>query len=137
MGKKFLLSAFMAMTAVMSASAQDTLWIKDDNRFTENKAIPLLNVDSIVFKSNSMYIYNPTLGSKYLFYPYQTYLGTNYTASMILSNPGRILYRPSTYSAIDCSGSTSRWCFKHSKEAEHFVVFWETGFGNDPTKAST
>ena len=137
MGNKYLLSAFMALTAIISVSAQDTLWIKDDNRFTENKAIPLQNVDSVVFKSNSMYVYNPTLASKYLFYPYQTYLGTSYTASMMLYNPGRILYHPSTYSTIDYTDSTSRWCFKHSMESEHYVVFWESGFGNDPTKAAT
>ncbi len=36
----------------------------------------------------------------------------------------------------DFTKSTSKWCWQRSKQSDHFVVFWEAGFGSDPN-AST
>ncbi|MDO4993384.1 MAG: DUF6055 domain-containing protein [Bacteroidales bacterium] len=52
-------------------------------------------------------------------------------------NPLPTLYRPSYLNANDFENESSRFCWTRSMESEHFVVFWEAGFGNDPTKAGS
>ena len=45
-------------------------------------------------------------------------------------------YKPSDLSDIDMLRSDSKWSFTRSKQSEHFIVFWEKGFGNDPNAAN-
>ncbi|MDR3188445.1 MAG: DUF4859 domain-containing protein [Prevotellaceae bacterium] len=46
------------------------------------------------------------------------------------------IYKPREFAAMDWYRSSSRWCYARSRQSEHFIVFWETGFGSDPN-AST
>lgn len=41
-------------------------------------------------------------------------------------------YLPSEYADEDYNSIDFRWCFARSKESEHFFLFWEPGFGDDP-----
>ena len=45
-------------------------------------------------------------------------------------------YQPQEYSDNDYSNPDSRWCFARSSESAHFIVFWEAGFGEDPSNVS-
>lgn len=38
-----------------------------------------------------------------------------------------------TNEGIDPNNPSSQWCYAHSKESDNVVVFWEPGFGNDPS----
>jgi hypothetical protein len=42
---------------------------------------------------------------------------------------------PSEYAHLDFFRNDSKFSWFRSKQSEHFVVFWEPGFGNDPKNA--
>ena len=46
------------------------------------------------------------------------------------------IYIPNEFASLDFDNSESKWCWERSKQSEHFIVFWEAGFGLDPN-AST
>lgn len=48
-------------------------------------------------------------------------------------HPG--FYQPSEYAENDYDSAEARWCFDRSAQSEHFLVFWEAGFGDDPAQA--
>ncbi len=49
----------------------------------------------------------------------------------------KTLYVPkSITSTMDLNNSFSQWCYSRSKESENVAVFWEAGFGSDPSTAS-
>jgi hypothetical protein len=37
---------------------------------------------------------------------------------------------------MNLNSTSSQWCYSRSKETDNIVVFWEAGFGNDPSTAS-
>ncbi len=41
-------------------------------------------------------------------------------------------YKPEEFASMDMLRSDSKWSFVRSKQSEHFFVFWEAGFGDDP-----
>lgn len=41
-------------------------------------------------------------------------------------------YKPKEFSSMDVLRSDSKWSFVRSKQSEHFIVFWELGFGLNP-----
>lgn len=144
--KTSVISAIIAVASCSQLAAQDTLWVRYDNRFVENKAFKINSgIDSIEFCiSSSEYsdkpvlrMYNTRYTKGYSEYQYSTLLGNNQTGRIMFENPGRILYKPSTYSSVDYTNENSRWCFSRSMESEHFIVFWEKDFGSDPTKAAS
>ena len=49
----------------------------------------------------------------------------------------REFYKPTEYAQMDFNDENSRWCFQRSRKSEHFIVFWEAGFGADPNGAET
>ena len=142
--KKIILT-LCAVLMVQNIMAQDTIWVKYDNRFKEHKSFVVANNDSIEFRLGDgsdgqpvMRLYRSRLSKGYTDYRLSTLFGSSdiYSGSIMLRNPGRLLYKPSTYSTVDYMNDNSRWSFRRSMESEHFVVFWEKGFGDDPTKAS-
>lgn len=127
-----ILSALL-MGMVASALAQDSLYIRYDDRFKDNKfLLDISQYDSIQFRAKGTSIVT-----------IRRYKDGNYTdkyltgiidgkSSMVLGDPGLILWKPRTSDANynnDYSVETNRWTFKHSKESEHFVVFWDKTFG--------
>ena len=128
----------------LSTFAQESIWVKYDNRFLPNKQYTIKG-DSVVFCMNDrngaqpvMHLYNEVYTKGYTEYRLQTLFGDNkFEGTMMFADPGRILWHPSTYSGVNYSSESGRWCFSRSMESEHFVVFWEKGFGADPTKAAS
>lgn len=45
-------------------------------------------------------------------------------------------YMPSDLKDQDWESPFSQWCYKRSRSSEHFIVFWERGFGEDPARSS-
>ena len=137
--------AVMAVMGWLHVAAQDTLWVKFDDRFKAHKTLSIKNNDSVAFCMNDrngtypvMHLYNPVYSKGYSEYRLQSLLdGTSFAGTIMFENPGRILWHPSTYSTNNYLSDNSRWSFSRSMESEHFVVFWEKGFGSDPTKAQT
>jgi len=41
-------------------------------------------------------------------------------------------YKPKEFAKMDMLSSDSKWSFTRMKQSEHFFVFWEAGFGDDP-----
>ena len=41
-------------------------------------------------------------------------------------------YKPEEFRSMDMFKSDSKWSWFRSKQSEHFFVFWDKGFGNDP-----
>jgi len=130
--------ALLLIAALMMAfglQAQDTIWVKFDNRFKPNKTIDIKDADSIVFSQTVVRVYIPTLRSKSKLYSFSNLLGNDTIGQFQLTDPGRILYQPGALSG-NFESESSQWCFARSMESEHFVVFWEKGFGTNPKKAS-
>ncbi len=140
--RKSLLTIVLLLLATAPLQAQDTLWVKYDNRFKENKPFPITRYDSVEFRLRDnkdvpiLRMYRKTTG-RIVDNSIEGLLGVDdFSASIHMLHPGRILWQPSTYSGVDYTTDSGRWSFKRSMESEHFVVFWEKGFGDDPTKSS-
>ena len=41
-----------------------------------------------------------------------------------------------TSAGMNLDNASSQWCYSRSKETDNVVVFWESGYGNDPSTAS-
>ena len=41
-------------------------------------------------------------------------------------------YRPNEFTGMNLNNYESKWCWQRSAESEHFLVFWEKGFGDNP-----
>jgi hypothetical protein len=45
-------------------------------------------------------------------------------------------YKPAEFASMDMLSRDARWSWWRSRQSEHFVVFWESGFGTDPNAAT-
>ncbi len=45
-------------------------------------------------------------------------------------------YKPAEFSTINMFRSDAKWSWFRHKQSEHFFVFWEAGFGDDPNDSS-
>ena len=131
--KKTIILSALALLSASQMQAQDILYGKSTDRFKENTVIDISEYDSIEFKKMQMTMYKTNESGTTLKVP-RTYASTidYYT----FTDPGRIIYRPNEFNSMDFTKETSRWCWARSRESEHFIVFWEPGFGLDPSKSS-
>ena len=138
-----LLTVFMAFIA-MTAFAQDSLWVKYQNRFKDNRFLfSMEGLDSVELRGRGTTL--PVLrrySSRYS-RGYQDYRLTGMfssdSCSLVIGDPGRILWKTNVSDNNynnDYMNPNSRWCFKHSKESEHFVVYWDSKFGDNPNSPS-
>ena len=125
--KKTILSILL-LGQCCAMSAQDSLWVRYDNRFQKNVGASIANADSIEMKVAQVKVYTPT-GTK-------TISASPSKSTILLANPGRYLLKPSTYSGTNYENqnATSGYNFAHSLESEHFAVFWDVRYGNNPDK---
>ena len=141
--KPLLLTVFMAFIA-MTAFAQDSLWVKYQNRFKDNRFLfSMEGLDSVELLGRGTTL--PVLrrySSRYS-RGYQDYRLTGMfssdSCSLVIGDPGRILWKTNVSDNNynnDYMNPNSRWCFKHSKESEHFVVYWDSKFGDNPNSPS-
>lgn len=141
--KPLILTVFMAFIA-MTAFAQDSLWVKYQNRFKDNRFLfSMEGLDSVELLGRNTTL--PVLrrySSRYS-KGYQDYRLTGMfssdSCSLVIGDPGRILWKTNVSDNNynnDYMNPNSRWCFKHSKESEHFVVYWDSKFGDNPNSPS-
>ena len=140
--KRILLTTILSSLLCIAVSAQDTLWVQYVDRFKANRSVSVKNYDSIDFclRANNtpilkLYRTNSTSFSELSLKGLMD--NDQFTGKLMFVNPGRILWHPSTYSSNNYLDNNSQWSFERSMESEHFVVFWEKGFGADPTKAAS
>lgn len=127
-GKIKMVAAAMLWAAAFSVEAQTTLYgtYTKDGFLQSKMKLELTADDALRFDRMRFYVDHAD-GS------YDRYL---YTKANVFSptDPGIGLYRPRYLNGNDFDSEESQYCFARSKQSEHFVVFWEAGFGNDPTK---
>ena len=134
---RLILTAILAMAASMHSIAQDSLWVRYDNRFKANRFVTnIAGYDSIEFRASTTSTPVPVV-RRYKDGEYSDFKITGMTNSkdgpaLVIGNPGLIAWKPTTSDASynnDYMVDTNRWCFKHSKESDHFIVFWDKTFG--------
>lgn len=138
--KKTFTTLLLAAT-LLGANAQDTLWTQYADRFRANGVFSISRFDSVEFRLNDdgvpiLRMYSDSYDKGYGDRRVSSFFGTDYGNKLYLHDPGRILYKPSAFGSMDFTDEASQWCFKRSKESEHFVCFWEDGLGDNPTRFS-
>ena len=130
MMKKTALLLILFQTAFGHLKAQDTLWIRYDNRFQKNAVINIADVDSIEVRNNQLRLYHGA-EVKNQSMPVDK-------ADAMFTDPGRYLLKPNTYAGTDYTNdkATTGYNFAHSLESEHFAVFWDVRFGDNPARIS-
>jgi len=123
MRKRLALSVIITLLSWTAVMAQDSLWIRYENRFNDNVSFHIGDVDELEILNSRLKI-----GTQSISVPANQ-------AAIMFDNPGRILLKPDTYSGTDYMNANAKegYNFSHSLESEHFVVFWDVRFGNDPT----
>ncbi|MBQ8463861.1 MAG: hypothetical protein IJ544_07090 [Prevotella sp.] len=110
--------------------AQQTLYgVKMNDGFLQRKQVYTINQgDSLQFDNLRFYILRKD----------GTVERGNYAQvdTFYFQNPGPGLYRPNYLRNNDFNNDNSQYSLNRSMQSDHFVVFWEKGFGNDPTKAN-
>lgn len=142
MKTKILLSLLL-LSGALGLSAQDSLWVKFDNRFKANKFVmDISEYDSVEFRARGtmpvIRRYSSAFDGGYADYRLSGMTGTD-GAALVFGDPGLILWKPRTSDNSynnDYTNPSAKWSFKHSKESEHFVVFWDKSFGDDPNASS-
>lgn len=141
--KTKILTALFCLSGTVGMYAQDSLWVRYDNRFKANKFVmDISEYDSIEFRARGtmpvIRRYSTAYDNGYADYRLSGMTGAE-GAALVIGDPGLILWKPRTSDNNynnDYTNASSQWSFKHSKESEHFVVFWDKGFGDNPN-AST
>ncbi|MBR1932406.1 MAG: hypothetical protein IJ841_01810 [Prevotella sp.] len=130
---RLIIATALALLALpLLAADGDTIWVRYDNRFKPNASIPAKGADSIEVTTSQLRIYtNGTPRTR----PYGAIVPLD-GADMMFTSPGRYLLKPSTYSGTNYENAAAKagYNFAHSVESEHFAVFWDAQFGNDPTR---
>ena len=124
-----------ALTSFTRVAAQDSLWVRYDDRFKPNAIIPLSDVDSVEVRQSQLRLYTNTSSTGYTTKATVNLVPTD-AADMMFYDPGRYLLKPNTYSGTDYTNAqaTTGYNFLHSKESDHYAVFWDVRYGEDPTK---
>lgn len=123
--------------------AQESVYVKSTNRFKANNVLfTTEGIDSIeVLRRGDRPIlrkYSTSYSKGYQDQTLGTYTNSDGTSTgdmIVIGEPELILWHPSSSDLSynnDYSVSTNRWCFAHSKESDHFVVFWDREFGDNP-----
>lgn len=123
-----------------AALAQDSIWIKFDDRFLDNKMLlDISGCDSVEFRSIGtvpvVRRYSPEFARGYSDTRVSAIVGST-PGVLMFGNPGRVIYRPAEFAAMDFMSADSKWSFARSRESEHFIVFWAKEFGNNPNSTS-
>lgn len=139
---KALIAALIFVGAgfMSAAAAQDSVWIKYDNRFLPHRAVSAVTgFDSIEFRMRGtvpvLRRYSTAYSTGYSDVRIAPLTGTD-PGVLMFRHPGLGIHRPSEFSAMNFMDDSSKWSFRRSKESDHFIVFWAKEFGDNPNAAS-
>ena len=135
--RKNILLGLLTLAISHTAFAQDSLWVRYDNRFKANRFLmSIADYDSIEFRASTNVTPVPVVrrykGSEHTDYKITGMTGAKDGPALVIGDPGLIAWKPTTSDASynnDYMVDTNRWCFKHSRESDHFIVFWDKTFG--------
>ena len=135
--KKYISAAILVMATALSTFAQDSLWVKYDNRFKENRFLmSFAGCDSIEFRASTNTPPVPVIrryrNGETSDFRVTNVVGNKDGAAIVVGDPGLIAWKPTVSDANynnDYMVDTNRWCFRHSRESDHFIVFWDKTFG--------
>lgn len=141
--KTKILTALISLSGILGMYAQDSLWVRFDNRFKANKLVMDISAyDSIEFRARGtmpvIRRYSSAFDNGYSDYRLSGMTGSE-GAALVIGDPGLILWKPRTSDNSynnDYTKPDAKWSFKHSKESDHFVVFWDSRFGDNPNASS-
>ena len=130
-----ILTTLTLVAVVLTLQAQDMIWIRYADRFKANATISLENVDSIEVRPSQFRLYNSTLPTGYSTKSVSSLLPVD-AADMMFTDPGRYLLKPNTYGGTDYTNAaaTQGYNFAHMVESEHYAVFWDARYGDNPKK---
>ena len=128
-------SIFNIECSLGTAAAQDTLFVRYDDRFKPNGIISLVNVDSVSVLARQFRAYTTATSLGYRNIQTNELVPTD-QAEMTFTDPGRYLLKPDTYAGTNYTNdkATSGYNFAHMSESDHYAVFWDVRYGNTPTK---
>ena len=126
---KRILYIITLLAAFTEMRAQDTLWIRYDNRFQANRVLDIKGADSLEVKGGQLKVYLNDGKTR------STTLTVD-KSTAVFTNPGRYLLKPNTYSGTSYENTSAKegYNFAHSMESEHFVVFWDVRYGSNSAK---
>ncbi|MBO4801457.1 MAG: hypothetical protein J5545_06265 [Bacteroidaceae bacterium] len=138
--KKFLLFLLLAMTSFTATRAQSDLWVESTNPYTVPAKLDAANADSVMFRNTQIKVFKDGRATTYM---YNNLLGlsaqADSSAALVFDFPGRAIWKPTTSDNNynnDYFNPNSQWSFKRSKESEHFIVYWDKRFGENPNASS-
>lgn len=133
-----LLAVALAATDIMA----QTIWVQGADRYTVPKGYDISTTDSIVFRNSQMLFYTPEATLRYT-YSRENIManGADSSLAITLEAPEnmRVIWKPTTSDNNynnDYTNPESQWSFKRSKESEHWIVYWDKRFGDDPNASS-
>lgn len=136
--KRIVCSLILMMSLAATMSAQ-VLWIENTNRNQHAKSIDLSEQDSVIFRYAQVRTYKDGRMTNLKFSDLLGYNGDGQSVAMTFTQPDeRIIWKPTTSDNNynnDYTDPESQWSFKRSKESEHFIVFWDKSFGDDPNRS--
>jgi len=98
------------------------------------------DADSVLFRNTQIRVFKDGKAQTYM---YSTLLGlsakADSSAALVFTNPGRAIWKPTTSDNNynnDYTNPNSQWSFQRSKESEHFIVYWDKRFGDNPNASS-
>lgn len=122
---KRILAWMGALLLTVGAWSQDKFWIIGTDQFRQE--INISEVDSCTF-SATMFVVRRSNGTR---------LMVRYAniSEITFEEPERMFYKPAEFAYMDFDNPASNWCWERSRQSQHFIVFWEPGFGADPATA--
>ena len=98
--KAKILTALFCLSGILGMYAQDSLWVRYDDRFKANKFVmDISEFDSIEFRARGtmpvIRRYSTSYNNGYADYRLSGMTGTD-GAALIIGDPGRILWKPRT-----------------------------------------
>ena len=125
---KLLFLSMLMMTA-LSLQAQDSLWVRYDNRFQKNLLVKIENVDSLVSTTTQLKVYREERVIRTVSFPADK-------CDVSFTYPGRYLLKPYTYinTNYENQKATQGYNFACHLESEHFAVFWDVRYGTNPAR---
>lgn len=137
--KRIVCSLLLMMGLATTMPAQ-VLWIESADHYSKPKSLDLSAVDSVIFRYAQVRTYKNGAMTNHKFSDFLGYTGDGKSVAMSFKEPDqRLIWKPSTSDNNynnDYTNPESQWSFKRSKESEHWIVYWDKCFGDDPN-AST
>ena len=131
----------LLLLALTTTAMAQSLWIESADRYKKPTQVDLSTVDSVVFRNSQMRIFTDGAARTLT---YTSALGMDSKAeksvAMGFGQPNmRIIWKPTTSDNQynnDYTNPNSKWSFARSKESEHFIVYWDKAFGDNPNASS-